>query len=138
MSRKIISLYDTYGYSFPHLPPKELDGNIDIEWENEKNQINLGHYNHKAYLSIRSEHTLENLQEGILDQTKDYEIQFEESFDVDFISNVLYRQPHKNKYIEDAAYLQYLGFPQLSDEDITIINTNIGIQVGIASTTNEG
>jgi hypothetical protein len=132
MSRKVISLFEDYGYSFKYVDRRFLiedteingmklpSGHLDIIWEKEKMPISLGNLNGKKYYSVVEETSMEILLEGILNKDiseENYDITIENDLNSKFTSEILQMNgEHLNKYTEDKEYLTYLGLPLLLDE----------------------
>jgi hypothetical protein len=142
MTRKIVSLYENYGYCFNHCEQrfltedKKIDnmifpkGHLDIEWEKEKMPILLGIVEQKAYYSVVQETSIEMLLDGITNKNideEDYDIKIESDLDSEFTSKILQMNvEHQNKYNEDKEYLNYLGLPPLLEEiDIDVENPSV-------------
>lgn len=132
MSRKVISLYENYGYCFKYADQKFLTedkkidgmtfpkGHLDAEWEKEKLPILLGILNQKTYYSVIEETSIEMLIEGITNKNikkENYDIKIENELTSEFTSLVLHMNvEHQNKYNQDKDYLSYLGLPPLLEE----------------------
>lgn len=126
MTRKIISMKDTFGYNFPQLPQKFLKenktvneilipaGSVDADWEIEKVAVFLINISGRNYYSIPTEMSQEMLDDAITingyNSPEDYDIITETKLGIEFITELFNRLPHHlNKYIEDNNYLSYLG-----------------------------
>lgn len=142
MTRKIISMKDTFGYNLPQLPQrffeedKEINGisfpkgHLDIEWENEKLGILLININDRNYYSVPTEMTEEILEAAIsingYNSPEDYDIVTETELGIEFITELFTRLPyHLDKYKEDNNHLTYLGdlppapeFLQVEEESV--------------------
>ncbi len=144
MTRKIISMKSTYGYSFPPLPQKFLKeeteyqgmifpiGHLDMIWEKNSRPIELFVHENRYYYSIPDEYTLEILNSAIDFETRildDYDIKFEEN-STELVEKIVERFP-----VHDMDKFEELRlFYDLKDADLIMSELKLHINVGIAST----
>ena len=137
MTKKIISMLPTYGYTSYQMPQKileedkEFDGMIqpagqpDPEWEKYSTAIEIGVLEGRRYYSVVEECTLEMLQSTIDFENhpeltlEDYDIR-EEPFSVELFRRFVY---WKQEY-EDVDYLESLGFFN-EVENLDLIKTEL-------------